>query len=207
MSIGIDFDDVIADLYTSISRWHNENFGTQHTRDDYHSFYLHEVWGISRPEALDRYSLFAQSTHFKTLGAVEGAVDGLQALKNVTSLPLYVVTGRNESIRDITKQWIADFLPTNLIDDIHFANSFPTNGETTISKGELCKRLGIKVFIDDNVDFVASCCQQGISSIVFETPWNRTATLPANAVRARDWMEVVAHVIALLPASDIKRPQ
>lgn len=63
MLIRIDLDDVLADFINSLIRFHNQTYGTDLTKDQFHSYNFWEVWGGNREEAIQKVYKF-HTTHF-----------------------------------------------------------------------------------------------------------------------------------------------
>lgn len=197
MRIGLDLDDVVANLNERLNDWHNETYGTSYSREDYYSYYFWDVWGGTREEAMAKVYRFIEEGNVMRIAPVKGAREGVQKLKGL-SKSLRAITGRSETIRKSTEAWIARELP-HMIDDVHFTNVYPSPGEVTRSKGEICLELGIELMIDDSTEFAESCSKQGIPVIIFDTPWNRHVPLPSLAHRAVGWdgvIEIAERIIA-----------
>ena len=76
---------------------------------------------------------------------------------------MYVVTGRQEAVRETTELWIDRFFP-GIFDDVILTNSFTEN---EIKKVDVCRALGIGCIIDDSIDTCNECIESGMEAINF----------------------------------------
>jgi uncharacterized HAD superfamily protein len=62
--IGIDLDDVLLNFNDAFLDFHNSTYSTSNKREDITSFYLEEIWGISKEEIYinDSISFIIQTT-------------------------------------------------------------------------------------------------------------------------------------------------
>lgn len=58
MNVGVDLDEVLADFLPSLMDYHNENYGTDFKKEDFHSYQFWHVWGGTREEAIQKYMAF-----------------------------------------------------------------------------------------------------------------------------------------------------
>jgi len=76
---------------------------------------------------------------------------------------MYIVTGRQEMVRETTELWIERFFP-GVFDDIILTNSFTEN---EIKKVDVCRALGIGCIIDDIGQTCDECIESGMDAIHF----------------------------------------
>ncbi|RYG69280.1 hypothetical protein EON64_03115 [archaeon] len=114
---------------------------------------------------------FFESNHFKQgLNPLPHAYDVLQRMKFLYSL--HVVTARQHKVEAITRSWLNTHFP-NTFDEVHFGNHYSKDGKSR-SKAEICKTIGAKLLIDDNMIYATQCALEGISVVLFgRYPWNR----------------------------------
>ncbi len=190
MQIGIDLDDVLGDTNRTLNAYHNNIYGTSFTREHYLSYKYWDIWGGTREDAIRKFDHFAEQGIFEAIPPIEGALYGMKRLKDISQGTAHVITGRSESSRNSTEQWLTHHFPGE-ITSLHFTNVFPVNGEVTRRKGDLCRELGITLMIDDSLEFAQTCTENGIAVIIFDAPWNKSADLPPNTYRALGWHEIV----------------
>ena len=109
MKIGIDLDEVLADLVKSLLLWHNEIYGTNLQREKIKSYNLWECWGGTREEAIGKVYEFYNSTQFNSVLPVIGSQRGVRQLS--LGNELIVITSRPHDIYDNTKRWIEKYFP------------------------------------------------------------------------------------------------
>lgn len=193
-AIGIDKDDVLIDLNGSLHPFHNKHYGTSVTFEDLHTFDLREMWGCTPDEVMERVYRFYDSKEFQGLVPVEGAVEAVTSLSGQNKL--MVVTSRPSFMLGRTKASIDRYFP-GLFDGIHLTNGFSNDGLKR-KKSEVCLELGITTLIDDHIDNLIDCAENGITPILFRRPWNRCYTetqLKSHGVTpANNW----PHVLELL---------
>lgn len=191
--IAVDIDEVLAAFMPALVSFSNNVYGSQLTTENFNSYDFHEVWGGTREESINKMESFFISTYFKeTIGPVFGAVEAMSILKN--HFDLHVVTSRQFVIEDITRSWILKYFPNTFI-NIHFGNHYAREGGS-ISKPELCRRIGAQLLIDDSAKYANECAAVGLPVILFgDYAWNRGLPVhSAHITRAPSWY----HVLGLL---------
>jgi len=76
---------------------------------------------------------------------------------------LVIVSSRQDLIREDTKVWLETNYP-NIFEEIYLCNNFLLNEESKMietTKGEICKRIGASLLIDDSLDWVIDCSSKG----------------------------------------------
>ena len=184
MRIGIDIDEVIADTLSVVLKNHNAEFGTAFSRNDFYSYRFWETWGGTREEAIKEiYSFW--SNHIQNVPLMRGALENIYELKRAGHT-LYVVTGRQDEFIEETKTWIQKHFP-GIFEDIFFTNAYGLNKQSR-SKAKICKELGIDVLIEDDLDHINDCIQQGVRVVLFDSPWNKSAS--PDVTRVHSWKEI-----------------
>ena len=54
MNIGVDLDEVLGDFLSSLIQYHNTNYNSVLSREDFHSYKFWEVWGGTKEEAIQK---------------------------------------------------------------------------------------------------------------------------------------------------------
>lgn len=184
--IGIDCDDVLIDSMSGLIRYNNRMYGTSYRRQDFKSFDLESVWGCTLDIAIQRCQEFYFSEEHTKLTPVIGAVEVIEALTKTNDLVL--VTGRPESIRDLTTEILQRHFQ-NLFMELHFVGHHSGNKYSKKTKGDVCKDLGVNIFIEDAPKHALSVSNEGIPVLLFDTPWNQ-GELPPNITRVFSWEEI-----------------
>ena len=75
-----------------------------------------------------------------------------------------------------TVEWIETHFP-GIFQDIHFGNHWAKEGKS-VSKSEICKRIGASCLIDDNPGYALECAEKGIDVLLYDWnldyPWSKT---------------------------------
>jgi len=185
--IGIDLDDVIMDTNTALCGFHNEQFGTELTRDDIFTFFIDHVWGCSRSEAYRRIHAFMCSTHHDATPLMPGTRAALESL--ASHHLLHVITSRPEEVKEQTMRWINQWVP-EVAHSVHFTSDF--DAAKRRPKSEVCRDLAIDVFIDDAPHHVTDIASAVDTVFLMDAPWNRGVdALPENVERVNSWDEIM----------------
>lgn len=198
--IGIDFDDVLFAFNQSYTEHHNRMYGTDMSFDQITNFDMEKVWNIPMTEILPRIETFYNSEDHEKTNVLAGAAEAIQKLKE--TYDLYVVTSRPDRMRDATVNWLSQNIPY-LQNRVHFTNQFAMNeGEGNArNKSEVCKNLGIELFIDDAVMHARDISGAGIKVLLYDTPWNRKYKND-DITRVHSWDEIVDTIEKTLPTID-----
>jgi hypothetical protein len=76
---------------------------------------------------------------------------------------MYIVTGRQDVVREDTELWIDRFFP-GIFDDIILTNSYTPN---EVKKVDICRSLNIGLIIDDNKSICDECIESGMIALNF----------------------------------------
>ncbi|EKD23644.1 MAG: hypothetical protein ACD_81C00206G0002 [uncultured bacterium] len=187
MRIGIDIDDVLADTVNAVCTFHNETYGTSLKRDDFLSRQLWKVLGESKEDASQKMQLFSKTGHALSRSVIDGAFFALSAFKK-SGHELFGVTARPHYMVDQTEVWVATYFP-NIFSEILFCDT-GKEGVIKEKKSDICKRLGIGMMIEDDIDHALDCAENGIEVILLDCPWNQ-GELPENVHRVSSWTEAL----------------
>src|SRR3989344_5813352 len=143
MKIGIDFDDVLLDSYTSLNDFHNFSYGTSHGREDIRSWLIEHTWGCTPEEALARVEAWYDSSWHSRIEPMPGAQAAVTQLAE--SHELHIITGRPGRVSEMTQQLAREHFP-GVFKEIHFSNHFKANAR---SKGAVCRDVGVDLMIED----------------------------------------------------------
>ncbi len=187
--IGVDLDDVLLAIIAGLFPWHNRLYGTNNKEEDVRPFELSSSWNCTKEEAVSRILDFYQTPEHAQCTPISGAVDAMDTLSQ--SHELIIVTSKPANLETMTHAWVEKHFPKTF-QGIYFTNSFITPEHRQIKKSELCRELGIEIFIDDsitNILDVATVCER---VFLFDRPWNQDEViLPDNVTRAYSWKEIV----------------
>lgn len=185
MIIGIDVDEVLADMNDKLNLYHNENYNTNVERSHYKTFDLTKTWNCTREEADNRFKEFLESHHFKKITPKEGAEKTINILKN-QGHELIIITARGTIIHEETITWL-NLHFKNIFSKIHFAKSWNSPGKR---KWEICLDEKIEIMIDDGPHIIRDCSKHNIKSIIMDAPWNQNEN-PEHSYRVKSWKEAL----------------
>lgn len=188
-TIGIDLDDVLLDFNGAICTYHNERYTPTYSRDSIRSFYLEHTWDCTREEAYRRILEFYQTPEHREAPPVSGAQEALKKLSKTYGL--LVVTAKPQYLEAMTRHWCQVHFP-NVFQEICFTNLFGGKaGHVQRSKGEVCRELGVDIFIEDAPHHALDTAQSGIPVLLYDVPWNQDMATHPNITRVYSWEEIV----------------
>jgi len=188
MKIGIDLDEVLAELMPELIDFYNESQNTSFKIEEFHFFNLEKVWGGTREEAIKKVHEFYKSPSFDKIKPIIGCKEVLDILKKENEL--FIITSRPKNLEFSTKQWLEKYFP-NTFSGVFFTNQFSLSEEKT-TKLEICNSLGIEVFIDDHIDYALECLSSNRKVFLFNKPWNQKFEIPESIQRVSNWNEILS---------------
>ncbi len=184
MIISIDIDDILADSLTSFIEFYNQNHEEKIKYEDYTAYSLHEIIGIPKEEEAKIVREFDNGGFFKNMAPVKNSQKAIKKLSKKHKL--IAVTARSEEQEEETRAWINKYFPE--IKDILFTRNGQKQNKT---KGEICKEIKADIHLDDKLDYAIDCANEGVKSLLFNYPWNRTNNLDPLITRVSGWDEAV----------------
>lgn len=190
MIIGVDLDDVLLDFTEHLLRFVNTRYGTRHQRKDSFNFNLEKVWNEPK-EIVDQKILefYRSSEHVQAMPFPD-AIGGICALK-AAGHELHLITSKPDSLKDVTEKWLDTHFPRSFT-GVHFMNEFHGTGKKR-TKAEVCKLLGVELFIDDALHNARNIAAVGIPVLLLDAPWNQEEVIPP-ITRVKSWEEIVEKV-------------
>jgi uncharacterized HAD superfamily protein len=144
----------------------------------------HDVWGVDRETLEARFAQLMDTDGYKQLHPDPDEVKILRKLSE--DHEMHVITARREHERDITQHMLDTYLPGvfTSLELVGFHGS----------KGEVCKRLGADILIDDNARHLQNAIEHGISqenALLFgDYVWNAPSDANVSLTRCVNWTEV-----------------
>jgi uncharacterized HAD superfamily protein len=184
--IGIDLDDVLLNFNENFFIYHNDKYGTNHQRKDSIDYQLENILRTTKEEAVKRVLDFYESSNHANAKPVNGSVEAIKTLAK--DHILFIVTSKPEALEKMTLQWLNKHFP-KMFRGVYFTNHF--HGGEKRNKADVCKELGIQVFIDDSLEYVKNISSDAaIPVLLFDAPWNQEPVKsPIN--RVYSWAEIV----------------
>lgn len=189
MNIGIDIDNVISNF--------NDTLLTEYLLHDKE---LRNSGIINKNADYIRKGMFDwnenEETNFyknnieriaKKLGVVEGAKEYIDKLHDDGHI-ICIITGRDNGEYtepyNITKKWLED-------NNIYYDDLILTDAYDKHAKTKQCLEHNIDIMIDDSVSICSDCIENGITTILMDTPYNRYS----NIQRVKSWKEFYRYVL------------
>lgn len=193
MNIGVDIDEVLAELTEAFLKYHNHTYETKLKKKDMFSYSYHEVIGDTEEEMKQKILKFFNTDFFHNIKTVSGAKRAIALLAKEHQLS--VITARPHIIRPQTEQLITHHFPKHF-STINLTNQWHGEGQKR-SKSEVCKEKNIAVMIEDSLYHARDCAAQGIYVLLvdFGYPWNQVSEkLPENIKRVHSWKEITEEI-------------
>lgn len=181
--IAVDCDDVLIPTTPWFVDRYNKVYKTNVTLADAHTD-SDVIWGATHDEMLQRFAQMMETDDYKKLGPSSEEVAVLQELARHHEL--HLVTARQEPERAATQAVLDRDLP-GVFTSMEFVG---WQG----SKGDICKRIGADVLVDDNARHLHNAIEQGLpvgGALLFGTyPWNTDDATHANLIQCSAWSDV-----------------
>ena len=191
MKIATDLDEIVFAFTDTYLPFYNKLHGTNFKKEDIHSYYFYEVFGISKEEDTKSIVAFEKTKEYTEMPLVEGAIDGIRELSRNNEL--HAITGR-----PLERKKIVD----NLIDknfygcfkSIHFTDFKAERGHA-VPKYEFCKKLDIELMIEDTAETAVEISQKcNIPVLVPKYPWNKNADFSGTkAMHTDGWKGIMKY--------------
>ena len=188
MKIGIDIDNVISNF--------NDTLLTEYLLHDKE---LRNSGIINKNADYIRKGMFDwnedEETNFyknnieriaKKLGVIEGTKEYMDKLHDDGHI-ICIITGRDNGEYtepyNMTKKWLED-------NNIYYDNLILTDAYDKHAKTKECLEHNIDIMIDDSVRICSDCIENGITTILMDTPYNKYS----NIQRVKSWKEIYRYV-------------
>ena len=155
--VAIDIDEVLVPFLSSMAKYHNKSISK--TR---YSYVYRDIFDITEEESQKMVQEFYKSQAFTWLVPMRGAQRAMYNLRRCTD-KMYIVTGRQDTVREETEDWIDTFFP-NIFDDVILTNSYTPH---EVKKSDICRALNIGLIIDDNKGICDQCIEAGTDALNF----------------------------------------
>jgi len=192
MKIGIDIDEVLADLMNPLVNFYNEKYGTFFRRDDFKAYNLWETWGGTKEETFQTIHDFYDSDSFKKeIYPISGSSNGINFLSNGKN-ELFIITSRTENVKRHTISWLDDNF-SEKFSEIYFTN----NGT---KKSDVCIDLDIEIMVEDSLEYSIDCVDKGIEVLLMDCPWNKfngnriSESIKEKITRVSGWNDVLKEI-------------
>jgi 5'(3')-deoxyribonucleotidase len=156
--IAIDVDEVLVHLLKPMAK----RRGVKLPENKKYNYLYREVFSCTEEESQVILRDFYMSEDFRNLKPIEGSQLAMNNL-NMIFDKMYIITGRQEIVREPTEIWIEHFFP-GVFDDVILTNSFTPH---EVKKSDICRALNIGLIIDDNKGICDQCIEAGTDALNF----------------------------------------
>lgn len=192
LKLGIDLDDTVWKYTEKFIDYFNSLKNTAHNVDDFKSYSITNSLGITENELFDLFEKFDNGLFCNETFLLEGFADIFNKIKN--KFEIYFITARPKNTEQIIIGKIKSFSKEEF--PVHFCKD--ENKDIGISKGTICKKLGIDIMIDDGLHNLQECLEDGIKCLLLDYPWNKTNDLDSNIIRVKNWVEIETELNKIL---------
>ncbi|KAG8695013.1 hypothetical protein FRC08_008118 [Ceratobasidium sp. 394] len=197
--IAVDMDDVLCRTNEAVAKWHNAKYNTNISISDFHYYHYwkNPAWGTPT-ETMRKVKLLAKSDEFWQIPPVDGAIEGVKALKAL-GYRLEIVTARGTHHQPMTEDWLSKWLP-GVIDKVHYTAEFEHNPNVAIppppttnsianakrvTKADILVMIGARALIDDSLPNAILCAPVAPVLLFGDYQWNKR---PSTDTSAQDRM-------------------
>lgn len=152
--VAIDIDEVLVNFLYPMAKHHHKKI-----RKPKYNYVYREIFDIDEVTSQKMVQDFYKSRDFSKLTPIKGAQKAMYDIR-WKSKKMYVVTGRQDSVREETELWIDHYFP-GIFDDVILTNSYTPN---EVKKSDICRALNIGLIIDDNKGICDECIDSGIQA-------------------------------------------
>ena len=184
--LAIDCDDVLIASVERIVDEYNDRFQTNVQLEG--AFIpANPDWGAEREVVHQRILEIQSSDAYSKTPPFESAVSVVKSLAKMHEL--HLVTARTEALMPVTHAML----------DKYFDGAFTSVehvGHDT-SKGEVCRRIGADVIIDDNYKHLVEADEHGIEHVIWfgDYPWQADQKhILQNVRRCHTWFDVEENI-------------
>ena len=188
MKIGIDIDNVISNFNdTLLTEYllHDKELRNSGIINKNADYIRKGMFDWNEDEEINFYKNNIERIA-KKLGVIEGAKEYIDKLHDDGHI-ICIITGRDNGEYtepyNMTKKWLED-------NNIYYDNLILTDAYDKSAKTKQCLEHNIDIMIDDSVRICSDCIENGITTILMDTPYNRYS----NIQRVKSWKEFYRYV-------------
>jgi purine nucleosidase len=189
MKIGIDIDNVISNFNdTLLTEYllHDKELRNSGIINKNADYIRKEMFDWNENEETNFYKNNIERIA-KKLGVIEGAKEYIDKLHDDGHI-ICIITGRDNGEYtepyNMTKKWLED-------NNIYYDDLILTDAYDKHAKTKQCLEHNIDIMIDDSVSICSDCVENGITTILMDTPYNRYS----NIQRVKSWKEFYRYVL------------
>jgi uncharacterized protein len=188
MKIAFDFDEVTVNFLDPFHEYYFNKTGKKFQREDYSSYDFWKIWNISKEEAIRVVNEFHENYNVENILPQKDAQLAISQLTKGEKVR--IVTSRPKRYNHLIEAWFKIYLP-NKQTEIYNAGDFEKNGNKR--KANICLDLGVNVLLDDSGETALECASYGVSTILFDKPWNKNYD-HGNVKRVKSWIHALREI-------------
>lgn len=188
MNIGIDLDDVTVKLLDGLLNYLNNKYNTNFKFEEHIQFDLDKIWKCSPEEAMKRVYDFYSSNYMELVLPIDGAINSIYKLSKKHNITF--ITSRPVFLKEKTNRWLKYYFPHKVF-PVYFTNQYTFQKEARINKSDICKKLDIKLMIEDSPANTIDLVSNNIKVLLFNRPWNSSIANTALITRVNNWKDVL----------------
>ncbi len=189
--LAIDIDEVLFPFLDHFIAYHNSEYATKYSKEEFKSYDFSTVLGGSILETVQRVYEIQYKMEQDLIEPINQSKEAIDKLSS--KFDLSVITARHPQFEPTTNLWLNKHYGEVIKSTSYIGNAAVMEKPRT--KAEVCQEIGAVCLIDDSLNHVFECAKIGIKAIIFgEYPWNQTDYLPANIVRCPDWPSVLSEL-------------
>ena len=188
MKIGIDIDNVISNFNdTLLTEYllHDKELRNSGIINKNADYIRKEMFDWNENEETNFYKNNIERIA-KKLGVIEGAKEYIDKLHDDGHI-ICIITGRDNGEYtepyNMTKKWLED-------NNIYYDDLILTDAYDKHAKTKKCLEHNIDIMIDDSVGICSDYIENGITTILMDTPYNKYS----NIQRVKSWKEFYRYV-------------
>lgn len=188
MKIGIDIDNVISNFNDTLLNeylLHDKKIRNSGVINKNADYIRKGMFDWNEDEETNFYKNNIERIA-KKLGVIEGAKEYIDKLHDDGHV-ICIITGRNNGEYtepyNMTKKWLED-------NNIYYDNLILTDAYDKHAKTKECLMHNIDIMIDDSASICSDCIENGITTFLMDTPYNKYS----NIQRVKSWKEFYRYV-------------
>lgn len=188
MKIGIDIDNVISNFNDTLLNeylLHDKKIRNSGVINKNADYIRKGMFDWNEDEETNFYKNNIERIA-KKLGVIEGAKEYIDKLHDDGHI-ICIITGRNNGEYtepyNMTKKWLDE-------NNIYYDNLILTDAYDKHAKTKQCLEHNTDIMIDDSVRICNDCIENGITTVLMDTPYNKSS----NIQRVKSWEEFYRYV-------------
>ena len=188
MKIGIDIDNVISNFNDTLLNeylLHDKKIRNSGVINKNADYIRKGMFDWNEDEETNFYKNNIERIA-KKLGVIERAKEYIDKLHDDGHV-ICIITGRNNGEYtepyNMTKKWLDE-------NNIYYDNLILTDAYDKHAKTKQCLEHNIDIMIDDSVRICNDCIENGITTVLMDTPYNKSS----NIQRVKSWEEFYRYV-------------